>query len=133
MENTTKIKQYIRHIAPQPYTEVRLGRVVSVEGDTCTVDIDGLEIDGVSLRPVQDDSDMPLRITPKVKSFVIVADLTEGRQRQHQTQPRGLHRHPAALLPPYRPRHPRRHPVGRNLHAAGGHKKTGAAKRLPLE
>ena len=82
METTTKIKQYIRHIAPQPYTEVRLGRVVSVEGDTCTVDIDGLEIDGVSLRPVQDDSRLPLRITPAVGAFAIVADLSEGQLRQ---------------------------------------------------
>ena len=77
METTTKIKQYIRHIAPQPYTEVRLGRVVSVEGDTCTVDIDGLEIDGVSLRPVQDSSNLPLRITPAVGAFANVVDLSE--------------------------------------------------------
>ncbi|MBQ9546805.1 MAG: hypothetical protein IJU90_05925 [Bacteroidales bacterium] len=77
METTTKIKQYIRHIAPQPYTEVRLGRVVSVEGDTCTIDLDGLEIDGVSLRPIQDSSNLPLRITPAVGAFAIVADLFE--------------------------------------------------------
>lgn len=73
METTTKIKQYIRHIAPQPYTEVRLGRVVSVEGDTCTIDLDGLEIDGVSLRPVQDSSNLPLRITPAVGAFANVS------------------------------------------------------------
>ena len=56
--------------------------MVAVDGDTCTIDLDGLEIDGVSLRPVQDDSNMPLRITPAVGAFVIVADLTEGHLRQ---------------------------------------------------
>ncbi|MBQ6726211.1 MAG: hypothetical protein IJQ89_06485 [Bacteroidales bacterium] len=64
MENTTKIKQYIRHLAPQPYTEVHLAQVKSVEGDTCTILLDGLEIQGVSLRPVQDQTNQPLRITP---------------------------------------------------------------------
>ena len=82
MENTTKIKQYIRRMAPQPYTEVRLGRVLSVEGDTCTVDIEGLEMDGVSLRPVQDGSRQPMRVTPAVGAYAIVADLSEGRMRR---------------------------------------------------
>lgn len=58
---------------------------------------------------------------------------SERRQRQHETQPRGLYRHHATLLPPHRPRHPRRPEVGRDLHAAGGHKKTGTAKQPPLE
>ncbi|MBQ7279902.1 MAG: hypothetical protein IJR13_04135 [Bacteroidales bacterium] len=64
MENTTKIKQYIRHLAPQPYTEVHLAQVLSVQQDTCTILLDGLEIQGVSLRPVQDQTNQPLRITP---------------------------------------------------------------------
>ena len=69
-------------MAPQPYTEVYLARVKSVEDDTCTIDLDGLEIDGVSLRPVQDSSNLPLRITPAVGAFAIVADLSEGHLRR---------------------------------------------------
>lgn len=82
MENTTKIKQYIRHLAPQPYTEVHLAQVLSVQQDTCTILLDGLEIQGVSLRPVQDQTNQPLRITPAVGAFAIVADLSEGHLRQ---------------------------------------------------
>lgn len=82
MDNSTKIKQYLRRMAPQPYTEVYLARVKSVEDDTCTIDLDGLEIDGVSLRPVQDSSNLPLRITPAVGAFAIVADLSEGHLRR---------------------------------------------------
>ena len=82
MENTTKIKEYIRGIAPQPYTEVHLARVKSVQGDTCTILLDGLEIQGVSLRPVQDNATHPLRITPAVGAFAIVADLSEGHLRR---------------------------------------------------
>ena len=82
MENTTKIKQYIRGMAPQPYTEVHLAQVKSVEGDTCTILLDGLEIDGVSLRPVQDNATHPLRITPAPGAYAIVADLSEGHLRR---------------------------------------------------
>ena len=82
MENTTKIKQYLRQIVPQPYTEVYLARVKSVEGDTCTILLDGIEIEGVSLRPVQDQSSLPLRITPAAGAYAIVADLSEGRLRR---------------------------------------------------
>lgn len=82
MDNPSKIKQYIRKMSSQTYTDVYLAKVVAVDGDTCTILLDGLEIDGVSLRPVQDDSNMPLRITPAVGAFVIVADLTEGHLRQ---------------------------------------------------
>lgn len=81
MENTTKIKQYIQQIAPKPTETIRLARIHSVQGDTCTIILDGLEIPGVRLRPIQDQSASPLRITPAVGAHAIVADLSSGTLR----------------------------------------------------
>ena len=52
------------------------GVVESVEGLTCTVQIDGLSIPDVRIRSTITDNDMELLITPAVNSGVIVGSLT---------------------------------------------------------
>ncbi|MBQ0016128.1 MAG: hypothetical protein KBT04_04020 [Bacteroidales bacterium] len=81
MENTSKIKQYIQQIAHKPTETIRLAKIQSVHGDTCTILLDGLEIPEVGLRPVQDQASNVLRITPAVGAHAIVADLSSGTLR----------------------------------------------------
>lgn len=58
-------------------------RVVSVEGQTCTVDEGDLELTDVQLRATVDDSDQVILITPKVGSWVLVAPIMEDINRLH--------------------------------------------------
>ena len=83
MRNIDDIKDAIRAIS-----KVRgggtlhfVGKVKSVEGETCTVDVEGLEIDEVRLTAVNDSTDEKLLITPKVDSYVLLADLSGGNLR----------------------------------------------------
>lgn len=51
-----------------------LAKVVSVNGDTCSVDVDGLVLTDVRLRAVVNGENSKLLITPKVGSHVLLAD-----------------------------------------------------------
>lgn len=53
------------------------GVVKSVEGLTCTVQIDGLDIPDVRIRATITDDDMELLVTPAIGSGVIVGSLTD--------------------------------------------------------
>ena len=50
-------------------------KVLSTDGDTCRVDIDGLVVSDVRLRAVVDGEESGVLITPKTGSYVTVADL----------------------------------------------------------
>jgi hypothetical protein len=55
-----------------------IGQVKAVENDYCCLDIEGLEVTGVRLASVIDDSKTKLQVTPKAGSYVLAADLSSG-------------------------------------------------------
>ena len=58
-----------------------VGEVKSVDGESCTVDVAGLEIDEVRLTAVNDGADGKLLLTPKEGSMVLLADMSGGTLR----------------------------------------------------
>lgn len=58
-----------------------VGEVKSVEGESCTVDVAGLELDEVRLTAVNDGAGGKLLLTPKVGSPVLLADMSGGELR----------------------------------------------------
>lgn len=58
-----------------------VGEVKSVNGESCTVEVAGLELDEVRLTAVNDGADDKLVVTPKVGSMVLLADLSGGMLR----------------------------------------------------
>jgi uncharacterized protein YdaL len=55
-----------------------VAKITAVENDSCSLDIEGLEITNVRLAAIIDDSKTKLQITPTVGSTVLVADLSSG-------------------------------------------------------
>lgn len=58
-----------------------LAKVKNVDGKTCTVTIDELELADVRLRAVVNDEESGIVITPTVGSFVMITDLSNGDKR----------------------------------------------------
>lgn len=83
MRNIDDIKDAIRTISKvrDGGTLHFVGKVKSVEGETCTVDVEGVEIDGVRLTAVNDGTAEKLLITPKTDSYVLMTDLSGGELR----------------------------------------------------
>lgn len=81
MEIASEIARQLRKLTSAPDL-LHVAEVVKVEGETCTVDLGGLELSGVRLRAVADGSDTGLLLSPKVGSYVLVADLSDGALRQ---------------------------------------------------
>lgn len=74
--NYTELRRLIRTIAGTGGgTTIFSAEVVSVEGDTCTIDVGGLSVSDVRLKAADDDDATGLLITPTVGSVVLVADL----------------------------------------------------------
>lgn len=48
-------------------------KVISIQGNTCTVDVNGLQLSDVRLQPTTTGGDATLLIVPAVNSFVLVA------------------------------------------------------------
>lgn len=59
-----------------------VAKVTKVSGETCTIDANGLEIEGVRLKAVEDGDENSLMVTPKVGSMVLVADISGGELRE---------------------------------------------------
>ena len=55
-----------------------LAEVKQVDGTTCTVIIDELELREVRLRAVVNDEESGIVVTPKVGSMVMISDLSNG-------------------------------------------------------
>lgn len=51
-------------------------KVLSTDGDTCCVDIDGLVVSDVRLRAVVNGEESGILVTPKTGSYVTMADLS---------------------------------------------------------
>lgn len=83
MDTYSEIARALRQIAGtgKGSTPVFTGEVKSVEGETCTVTVGGLEIPDVLLTPADDGKEGKLTITPKEGSMVTVADLSSGELR----------------------------------------------------
>lgn len=65
----------LRQLSPKQ-TPLYQGVVRAVEGLTCTVEVDGLEIPDVRLRATTSKEDEELLITPAIGSGVVVGSLT---------------------------------------------------------
>lgn len=77
MEPLSEIKENIRKIAGKQRQMVFTAKVVSVDGDTCTVELeDTLKLTDVRLRAVINGENSKILVTPKNNSYVLVADLT---------------------------------------------------------
>lgn len=76
MSKETEIRELIRKIAKNSQVMLFNADVKSVEGATCTVVYDGLELSGVRLTPGNDDSETKLIVTPRLNSLVTVIDET---------------------------------------------------------
>lgn len=63
-------------LTPQGQTALYQGLVKAVEGEVCTVEIDGLEIPDVRLRATQAKSSRAYLVVPKVGSGVLVGSLS---------------------------------------------------------
>ena len=83
MGKTQDIKEAIRTIVGKGNggSLFLVGEVKSVDGESCTVDVAGLEIDEVRLTAVNDGADGKLLITPKEGSMVLLADMSGGTLR----------------------------------------------------
>jgi hypothetical protein len=79
-----KIKERIRNIAgrgSKGTPEIFTAQVAVVSGETCTVMLDELPVTEVRLRAVVNGRSEKLLVTPKVGSYVLVADLSGGEYR----------------------------------------------------
>lgn len=88
MSKESEIKQAIRRIAGASDARTLLvAQVKATDGDTCTIDFQGLELVDVRLSATTDGASgsggasSKLLITPKVGSQVLVADLSGGLLR----------------------------------------------------
>jgi hypothetical protein len=78
MNNLSEIKKSISRMRGAQQPSILLAQVKGVDGETCTVSIDGLELSDVRLRAVVNGNESRLLITPTVDSFVLVTDLSCG-------------------------------------------------------
>ena len=83
MNRAQEIKELIRAIAGQDGMGglVFVGKVKSVDGDSCTVSVGALELTDVRLTAATDGEEGKMLLTPKEGSLVLVADLGQGTRR----------------------------------------------------
>lgn len=74
MDDFSRIKRSIRQIAGHREM-LYVGQVKSVDGETCTVQVDDLTLSDVRLRAVVNGEESKMLITPEVGSFVTMIDL----------------------------------------------------------
>lgn len=77
MDDFSRIKRSIRKIAGHREM-LYVGRVKSVEGETCTVQVDDLTLSDVRLRAVVNGKESKMLITPACGSYVTMIDLGDA-------------------------------------------------------
>lgn len=84
MDIYAQIRRKLEEIAGSTVegTALFTAQVKSVEGETCTVIVGGLEVPDVLLTPADEGADGKLVITPRQGSMVTVADLSGGELRR---------------------------------------------------
>lgn len=76
MEPLSEIKKSIRTIASENWKATCfIAKVVDVDGEVCTIEMDGLQLTDVRLRAVVNGETSKILITPKKESYVLVADM----------------------------------------------------------
>lgn len=76
MDSYAEIRNKIRAMMGQRTPLLLIGKVESVDGETCTVTVGELKLTDVRLRSVVNGEESKLLITPKVDSFVTLIDLS---------------------------------------------------------
>lgn len=77
MDDFSRIKRSIRQIAGHREM-LYVGRVKSVDGETCTVQVDDLTLSDVRLRAVVNGKESKMLITPACESYVTMIDLGDA-------------------------------------------------------
>jgi hypothetical protein len=78
MDKYKDIRYKITEIAGRKAIPAFTAKVVASEGETCTVEIDGVKFNDVRLRAVVNGAESRLLITPEKGSYVLCADLSGG-------------------------------------------------------
>ena len=82
MGSLSEIRESIRNMAAGiGGAHIFTAKVLSTDGDTCCVDIDGLVVSDVRLRAVVNGEESGILVTPKTGSYVTVADLSGNLTR----------------------------------------------------
>jgi hypothetical protein len=81
MSKEKEIRELIKKIAGKTGVLFFRASVVKIDGQECTVEIAGLQIDKVKLCVFNNDEASNYIITPEVNSVVLVADLSQGELR----------------------------------------------------
>ncbi len=78
MDKYSEIKKRIKNIAGKSEQNIFTAKVERVDGETCSVSVDGLTLNDVRLRAVINGENSKLIITPVKGSYVLVTDLSKG-------------------------------------------------------
>ncbi|MCQ2359949.1 MAG: hypothetical protein MJ009_00510 [Paludibacteraceae bacterium] len=81
MDIYSKIKDAIKEMGGTLLPGLKIAKVVSCSGYTCTVQIDSLQLKDVRLRAVINNNDDKVILTPKTGSYVLVYDMSGGKMR----------------------------------------------------
>jgi len=80
MDPLSEIRKSIRSMSSgDGSASIFTAKVLSTDGDTCCVDVEGLVVSDVRLRAVVNGEESGILVTPKTDSYVTVADLSGGR------------------------------------------------------
>lgn len=80
MDELSKIKKSIKKIASENrINTVFTAKVESVDGETCSLNIDGMVVSDARLRSVINGENSKILITPEIGSCVMVADISAGK------------------------------------------------------
>ncbi len=81
MDIYSKIKESIKEMGGTILPGLKIAKVVSCSGYTCTVQIDSLQLKDVRLRAVINNNEDKVLLTPKTGSYVLVYDMSGGKMR----------------------------------------------------
>lgn len=78
MDKYKKLGDYFKSLATDAITHMPLvnAKVISVEGESCTVEFDGLQIDEVRLKATINGQANKIIVEPKTGSMVLIGSLT---------------------------------------------------------
>ncbi|MCQ2351261.1 MAG: hypothetical protein MJ003_04730 [Paludibacteraceae bacterium] len=81
MDVYSKIKNSIKEMGGNLLPGLKIAKVVSCSGYTCTVQIDTIQLKDVRLRAVINNNEDKVLLTPKTGSYVLVYDMSDGKMR----------------------------------------------------
>lgn len=81
MDVYSKIKSSIKEMGGNLLPGLKIAKVVSCSGYTCTIQIDTMQLKDVRLRAVVNNNEDKVLLTPKTGSYVLVYDMSDGKMR----------------------------------------------------